>query len=71
MSRGGYIPDIEGFLEKKNPVDLLNAIFSFLNFKLVNIKIYNLLLKTSYEYKTDWGIIECIRANYLRNTLKG
>jgi len=51
MSRGSCIPDIEGFLEKKNPVDLLNAIFSFLNFKPVDIKIYNLLLKTSMSIR--------------------
>jgi len=47
-----YIEDIEEALsEKKKPVELLNIIFSFLNFKSIEIKIYNLLLKTSLTIK--------------------
>jgi predicted transcriptional regulator len=47
-----YIEDIEKVLSKKEkPVELLNVIFTFLNFKSVEIKIYNLLLKTSLTIK--------------------
>ncbi len=52
MTKKNYLQDIEDFLEeKRNPVELLNAIFKFLNFKPVEIKIYNLLLKTSMTIK--------------------
>jgi predicted transcriptional regulator len=47
-----YIEDIEKALSKnEKPVELLNVIFTFLNFKSVEIKIYNLLLKTSLTIK--------------------
>jgi len=47
-----YVEDIEEALnERKKPVELLSIIFTFLNFKSVEIKIYNLLLKTSLTIK--------------------
>jgi len=47
-----YIEDIEKALSKKEkPVELLNVIFTFLNFKSVEIRIYNLLLKTAMTIK--------------------
>jgi len=47
-----YIEDIEKALSKKEkPVELLNVIFTFLNFKSVEIKMYNLLQKTSLTIK--------------------
>ena len=52
MVKRNYIIDIEKAInETKNPVDLLSVIFTFLNFKPVEIKIYNLLLKTSLTIK--------------------
>jgi predicted transcriptional regulator len=43
-----YIEDIEKALnQRKKPIELLNIILVFLNFKSVEIRIYNLLLKTS------------------------
>ena len=52
MVKRNYIEDIEKALcEKKKPIELLNVIFTFLNFKSVEIKIYNLLLKTSLTIK--------------------
>ncbi len=52
MIKRNYIEDIEKVLSKKEkPVELLNVIFTFLNFKSVEIKIYNLLLKTSLTIK--------------------
>ena len=47
-----YIEDIEKALSKKEkPVELLNVILTFLNFKSVEIRIYNLLLKTAMTIK--------------------
>jgi len=47
-----YIEDIEKALNKKEkPVEVLNVILGFLNFKSMEIKIYNLLLKTSLTIK--------------------
>ena len=52
MVKRNYIIDIEKAInETKNPIDLLSVIFTFLNFKPVEIKIYNLLLKTSLTIK--------------------
>ena len=52
MVKRNYIEDIEKALSKKEkPVELLNVIFTFLNFKSVEIKIYNLLLKSSLTIK--------------------
>jgi len=52
MVKRNYVEDIEKALcEKKKPIELLNVIFTFLNFKSVEIKIYNLLLKTSLTIK--------------------
>ena len=52
MVKRNYVEDIEKALnERKKPVELLNIIFTFLNLKSVEIKIYNLLLKTSLTIK--------------------
>ena len=52
MVKRNYVEDIEKALnERKKPVELLSIIFTFLNFKSVEIKIYNLLLKTSLTIK--------------------
>ena len=52
MAKRNYVADIENALEKeKKPTELLNVILGFLNFKSVEIKIYNLLLKSSLTIK--------------------
>jgi len=52
MVKREYIADIEKVLkERKKPIELLNVILGFLDFKSVEIKIYNLLLKTSLTIK--------------------
>ena len=52
MVKRNYIEDIEKAISKKEkPVELLNVIFTFLNFKSVEIKMYNLLQKTSLTIK--------------------
>ena len=52
MTKRNYIADIENALKGgKNPVELLNIILSFLNFKTAEIKIYNVLLKSSLTIK--------------------
>ena len=52
MVKRDYIGDIEKALtEEKKPAELLNVILGFLNFKPVEIKIYNLLLTSSLTIK--------------------
>lgn len=52
MIKENYIEDIEKALnQRKKPIELLNIILVFLNFKSVEIRIYNLLLKTSLTIK--------------------
>ncbi len=52
MVKRDYIGDIEKALtEEKKPAELLNLILGFLNFKPVEIKIYNLLLTSSLTIK--------------------
>jgi hypothetical protein len=52
MAKRNYVADIENVMEKgKKPLELLNVILGFLNFKSVEIKIYNLLLKSSLTIK--------------------
>lgn len=52
MVKRDYIADIEKVLkERKKPIELLNVILGFLDFKSVEIKIYNRLLKTSLTIK--------------------
>ena len=52
MIKRNYIADIENVLKKrKKPTDLLNIILGFLNFQTAEIKIYNLLLKSSLTIK--------------------
>ena len=50
--KGSYIDDIEKALRREaKPVEVFNAILAFLNFKVVEVRIYNLLLKTSLTIK--------------------
>jgi predicted transcriptional regulator len=52
MIKRNYIADIEkGLKEGKKPIELLNVILGFLNFKPIEIKIYNLLLNSSLTIK--------------------
>ena len=52
MAKRNYIADIEKILKgRKKPIELLNVILSFLNFKPIEIKIYNTLLKSSLTIK--------------------
>lgn len=52
MAKRNYIEDIENVLKgRKKPIELLNIILGFLNFKTAEIKIYNLLLKSSLTIK--------------------
>ena len=52
MDKRNYIVDIERILKgRKKPIELLNVILGFLNFKAIEIKIYNLLLKSSLTIK--------------------
>lgn len=52
MIKRNYIADIEKTLKKKKkPIELLNVILGFLNFKSIEIKIYNILLKSSLTIK--------------------
>ena len=53
MIEKDYIAEIENLLKgrKKRPVEVLNTILGFLNFSDIDIKIYNLLLKTSLNIK--------------------
>jgi predicted transcriptional regulator len=52
MIKRNYIADIENALKGgKDPVELLSIILSFLNFKTAEIKIYNVLLKSSLTIK--------------------
>jgi len=52
MVKKNYIADIEKALKEGNkPMELLNVILGFLNFKPVEIKIYNLLLTSSLTIK--------------------
>ena len=52
MAKRNYIADMEKALkEGRKPIELLNVILGFLNFKPVEIKIYNLLLNSSLTIK--------------------
>jgi len=53
MVKRNCIVDIETVLREGNrpPIELLNAILGFLNFKPIEIKIYNLLLNSSLTIK--------------------
>jgi len=52
MVKRNYIADIENVLKgRKKPTELLNIILGFLNFQKTEIKIYNLLLKSSLTIK--------------------
>jgi len=52
MVKRNYIADIEKALkEGTEPIALLNVILGFLNFKPIEIKIYNLLLTSSLTIK--------------------
>jgi len=52
MVKRNYVADIEKILKgRKKPIELLNVILEFLNFKPIEIKIYNILLKSSLTIK--------------------
>ena len=52
MVKRNYIADIEKIVKgRKKPIELLNVILKFLNFKPIEIKIYNILLKSSLTIK--------------------
>ena len=52
MAKKKHIVDIEKMLKtRKKPIGLLNVILDFLNFKPIEIRIYNLLLKSSLTIK--------------------
>jgi len=52
MMKRDYIADIEKSLkEGKKPIEVLNVILGFLNFKSVEIRIYNVLLKKPLTIK--------------------
>jgi len=52
MVKRNYIADIENVLKRrKKPIELLNIVLGFFNFKTTEIKIYNLLLKSSLTIK--------------------
>jgi len=56
MAKRSYIADLEKLLEEgKKPIELLSAALGFLNFKPVEIKIYNLLLNSSLTIKQIEG----------------
>lgn len=58
MAKRNYIADMERALkEGRNPIELLNVILGFLNFKPVEIKIYNLLLNSSLTIKQIENIL--------------
>ncbi len=52
MIKRNYIADMENVLKgRKKPIELLNTILGFLDFKTTEIRIYNLLLKSSLTIK--------------------
>ena len=52
MIKRNYIEDLENVLEgRKKPIELLNIVLGFFDFKVAEIKIYNLLLKSSLTIK--------------------
>lgn len=58
MAKRNYIADMERALkEGRKPIELLNVILGFLNFKPVEIKIYNLLLNSSLTIKQIENIL--------------
>jgi len=52
MTKRNYITDIEKILKgRRKPIELFNVILMFINFKPTEIKIYNILLKSSLTIK--------------------
>ena len=70
MAKGIYIGDIEKALSREGePVEIFNAILAFLNFKRLEVRIYNLLLKTSLtikEIEEQLGVSERSIRKYIR-----
>lgn len=59
MAKRNYIVDIEKALkEGKKPKELLNVILGFLNFKPIEIKIYDLLLNSSLTIKQIQNLLD-------------
>lgn len=52
MAKNTYIDDIEKAIRGEvNPIEAFNASLALLNFKTIEVKIYDLLLKTSLTIK--------------------
>lgn len=52
MVKSNYIGDIEKALHRKGkPIEVFNVVLEFLNLSNVEVKIYGLLLKTSFTIK--------------------
>jgi predicted transcriptional regulator len=52
MAKGNYIGDIENALNRNGkPIEVFNVVLEFLNLSTVEVKIYDLLLKTSFTIK--------------------
>ncbi|MBC8520434.1 MAG: HTH domain-containing protein [Methanomicrobia archaeon] len=59
MAKRDYIADIEKALtEGKKPKELLTVILGFLNFKPIEIKIYDLLLNSSLTIKQIQNLLD-------------
>ncbi|MBA7526036.1 hypothetical protein ES705_18196 [subsurface metagenome] len=59
MAKRNYIADIEKALkEGKKPKELLTVILGFLNFKPIEIKIYDLLLNSSLTIKQIQNLLD-------------
>ncbi|MFA5314020.1 MAG: winged helix-turn-helix domain-containing protein [Methanomassiliicoccales archaeon] len=59
MARNRYFDDIEKAIRGEvNPIDAFNASLALLNFKTVEVKIYDLLLKTSLTIKEIQGQLD-------------
>ena len=59
MAKRDYIADIEKALtEGKKPRELLTVILGFLNFKPIEIKIYDLLLNSSLTIKQIQNLLD-------------
>lgn len=59
MAKRNYIGDIEKALkEGKKPKELLTVILGFLNFKPIEIKIYDLLLNSSLTIKQIQNLLD-------------
>jgi len=59
--------------KKSKPLNLLNSVFNSLNFRAIEIKLYNLLLKKSLnidEIKKGMNVSERTIRNYIKRLLE-